>query len=880
MKFKLTIRATSITITPGKEAIELLTPLINLHTFEDEFQEMTRVLGFMYDEKYDTLYFHKGVDIDYIRRLLINVEIKQDPFTPYREMKFNFEEFMPPRDEEQSDCINFLSGTKNYIGNSKDSQVFLVKSGGFGKLEPYSRKIPTPTSSGYTLMGDLKIGDFVFDEKGKQTQITGIFEQGEQDVYRITFQDGRYALCGLQHLWKVYTNGHNGNKCERVLTTEQIMKIYKRPNNNHMYERKKNWDNFNYTCSIPINEVVQYPYQPIPIDPWVLGCFIGNGCCRERALTISSGTPDIPAKIAEIYGWKVKKKDYSYSYVFYDKDHVPVKTADFFKDIQHMIYRYSRDKYIPDIYLYNSPEIRLKLLQGLMDTDGSISQNEMRFHVSYSSTSYKLLKQIQWLLYSFGWCGNICIDRRGKEKYIKGFCGALIFRIPNSEKYKLFTYQSKLEIAKRALDYPQKNFYSSLIIKDIRFDHREQCRCIMVDNPEHLYLTENFLVTHNTFCTGYAVGLFGAKALIIMHRDNLRGQWSNSLFTLNGFPKNRVHEITSTDEFEMICKNQHDFDYDVYLMTHATFRAGVSRVGDSKLISQFPRNLGIGVKVIDEAHLEFKDTLLMDFLFNIRRNIYLTATDGRSQRSENTIFKHVFANATFYRKASTSSKHPDKWVEYVTIMVNTHVKPNIYRYRVNSGKGMSAVSYGKWVIQYDKKQTHFKVCKELIREIYSNEPSAKVIVFMPLIELCSECAYFLNDLNYDKNFKYDLTVKTINSHNSKSENEYNKSADIIVTTVQSLGTGLDIKGVTDIICCSPFVSKIVAQQVFWRIRYIDKKCHYYDIVDESVQMDLYWWRSRSKVFKNMATKYVQLSWKEEEGDSDVNNKSNSGDIED
>ena len=516
MKFKLTIRATSITITPGKEAIELLTPLINLHTFEDEFQEMTRVLGFMYDEKYDTLYFHKGVDIDYIRRLLINVEIKQDPFTPYREMKFDFEEFIPPRDDDQVDVINFLAGIKTHIASSNDPQLFLVKMGSFGK----------------------------------------------------------------------------------------------------------------------------------------------------------------------------------------------------------------------------------------------------------------------------------------------------------------------------------------------------------------------------TYCSGYAIGLFGAKALIIMHRETLRGQWANSLYDLNGYPKSRVHEITSSEEFEMICRNQHDFDYDVYLMTHATFRAGVSRVGDSRLISQFPRNLGIGVKVIDEAHLEFKDTLLMDFLFNIRRNIYLTATDGRSQRSENTIFKHVFANATFYRKASMNSKHPDKWVEYVTVMVNTHVKPNIYRYRVNSGKGMSSVSYGKWVIQYDKKQTHFKVCKELIREIYSNEQSAKVIVFMPLIELCSECAYFLNDLNYDKDFKYDLTVKTINSHNSKSENEYNKSADIIVTTVQSLGTGSDIKGVTDIICCSPFVSKIVAQQVFWRIRYIDKKCHYYDIVDESVQMDLYWWRSRSKVFKNMATKYVQLSWKEEEGDSDVNNKSNSGDIED
>ena len=142
---------------------------------------------------------------------------------------------------------------------------------------------------------------------------------------------------------------------------------------------------------------------------------------------------------------------------------------------------------------------------------------------------------------------------------------------------------------------------------------------------------------------------------------------------------------------------------------------------------------------------------------------------------------------------------------------------------------------------------------------------------MPLIELCNECALFLNDLNYDETFKYDLTIRTINSHNTKAVNETNKSADVIVTTIQSLGTGLDIKGITDIICCSPFVSKITAQQVFWRIRYIDKKCHYYDIIDTSVQTDIFWWRSRSKMLKSMATKYIQLTW--EDDDNDGSNQS-------
>ncbi len=368
-----------------------------------------------------------------------------------------------------------------------------------------------------------------------------------------------------------------------------------------------------------------------------------------------------------------------------------------------------------------------------------------------------------------------------------------------------------------------------------------------------------------TFCTGYGAGNLGMKTLIIMHRDNLRDQWKKSLYELNGYSSKEVYTLTSSEELEAIANGDIVLDYDIYLMTHATFRAACNRIRDCEKIRNIAKNLFIGFKVIDEAHLEFRDTLLIDFLFNVKRNLYLTATDGRSSRDEDAIYRHVFSNTTFYRKQITSTKHPDKWVEYITIDINTHCNPNVYRYRVNGGRGMSAITYGKWVIQHDKKHTHFKVCRDILKEIYKNESSAKVILFMPLIDLCTECACFLDmELNNDDTFEFALNIKTVNSHNSKSENEYNKRADVIVTTVQSLGTGSDIKGVTDIINCSPIVSKIVVKQVLGRIRYIPKQCHYYDIVDASVPADGYWWKSRSRTLKALTTKYSHIAWSEEE----------------
>lgn len=858
--FTVTIRATSLTVFPGEEAAYMLQPLIDLLTYEDEYVEETKTLGYMYDSDTDILYLHKGVDLNYLKRLLLDVEFINDPYHDFKEMEFEYDEIIAPRNNEQVDVINFIAGINQHSNNLDARQIFLVKQPGFGKAEPYTRKIPTPTKNGYTLMGELKIGDYVFDRDGNPTKVTGIFEQGVQDVYEITFNDGRTARCVGDHLWSVCTD----NGPYRTMKLDDILKDFKTVSKWKMEQGRA--DPYSYKYYIPVCKSVNYPKFDVPVDPWVVGCFIGNGCCAERNLTISSPNDIIPSKIATMYGIKYKKlSNKNYSYGFYYIDDKPIPTSEFFRDIPTIVGCKSRDKEIPYKYMYNDTSTRFRLLQGLMDTDGSISYGDDRYHVNYVSTSKVLLKQIQWLLYSFGFSGRIIDDGR-PEKYVNGYCGILVFRVPNSVKPNLFTDVGKRSIAEQGSCKHQRSRYDRLLIKDIKFIGRENCRCIMVDNPEHLYLTEDFIVTHNTYCSGVGLCKFKTKTLIVMHRDSLRQQWLGSLYNMSGLSSREVHEIKDSDELYQIAYNRHDFDYDVYLMTHATFRAGLRKIGNLKDAENITKNLGIGMKIVDEAHLEFRDTLLMDFVFNIKRNLYLTATDGRSSKDENSIFRHVFSNAVYYKPSTLLTQNtPKKWVEYITVALNTNCKPNIYRYRVNGGRGMNPASYGKWVIAYDKNQTHFKCCRDILKIIYENDPHAKVIIFMPLIDLCSECAYFLSkNLNYDESFDYDLDIRTINSHNSKSDNEYNKRADVIVTTIASCGTGTDIPGITDIISCSPFVSKITAEQVFGRIRYCGKVCHYYDIYDLSVQMDKFWIRSRAKKLKHLALNTKHISWSNEE----------------
>ena len=130
--FKVTIKATSITVYPGEEASYMLEPLLNMLTYEDEFAEEEKTLGFLYDSDTDTLYLHKGVDINYLKRLLLNIEVVNEPYHPYKKMNFEYEEIIAPRDDDQVDVINFIAGLNHHATNLDQSQLFLVKKPGFG----------------------------------------------------------------------------------------------------------------------------------------------------------------------------------------------------------------------------------------------------------------------------------------------------------------------------------------------------------------------------------------------------------------------------------------------------------------------------------------------------------------------------------------------------------------------------------------------------------------------------------------------------------------------------------------------------------------------------------------------------------------------------
>lgn len=345
---------------------------------------------------------------------------------------------------------------------------------GSGKAEWVENKIHTP--DGLKRFGDLKVGDYVFDAHGKPTQVLGVYPKGELEAYKVTLKDGRTVICNDEHLWTTITSkGHYKTK-----TLREIMDGARYcSSNNHIYY-----------ADIPTNDWVMYEKKQLPLDPYVFGVLAGDGCLREKYLTISSNDEFIVQKVANILGYTYKKNsEHNYSWTFKDSEGKLVKTESL-PNINNG--KYSCEKYINRDYLESSYEDRLALLNGLLDTDGHITSVGK---VTYSTTSSLLKDNIVELLYSLGFeCGVSVDHREGKRD-----CYQININVPPYKLPELFTLPRHVERAEANSNKECRRHYDYIPIVDVKaLGEKLPMMCIYVNNPEHLYLSNEFVVTHNT----------------------------------------------------------------------------------------------------------------------------------------------------------------------------------------------------------------------------------------------------------------------------------------------------------------------------------------------------------------------------------------------
>lgn len=385
-----------------------------------------------------------------------------------------------PRNKEQRLCVDLLT-------DSSVEMVTVTGTAGSGKAQPLDSMVLTP--EGFKRMGNLVVGDCVIDPTtGLDTKVVGIYPQGVQDIYEIEFSDGSKAESTLDHLWLTK---------RRVDRKARTKKEYKVRTLGEIRDSLLSKDN-RLNHSVPLTKPVSFSRkETLLIDPYILGLFLGDGSLSN--MHFSTGDRELVSAFANYLDTKYNGELSISHYRRYDYSikNVVKNSSNFFSRDLRLLgldeTKNSETKFIPKQYLYSSIDDRISLLQGLMDTDGSIEKNGT---IRYSSNSQDLIESLLFIVNSLGGYGKKSSSvKSGKVHY------RLRFYIPGVCPFRLKRKVSRYD----NLDLSGKNTYR--LIKSISFSRKAECQCIKVDSDSKLYLTDGFVVTHNTLLA-LATGLY------------------------------------------------------------------------------------------------------------------------------------------------------------------------------------------------------------------------------------------------------------------------------------------------------------------------------------------------------------------------------------
>lgn len=395
--------------------------------------------------------------------------------------------------------ITLLAHQKNGVWRGLQSyRVLYDHVVGAGKAQPLDAKVLTPT--GWKLMGDIAVGDHVVSVDGKPTLVEAVFPQGEKEIFRVEFSDGSATECCEEHLWLTQTYRERGlqqraikagknwpaasAKIRSLADIRGSLVADHRGAKNH---------------SIPMVSPVSFERQDVPVSPYLMGVLLGDGGFSHDGVTITSIDSEIIDRCSALVpsGTKlgsIKTGERCPTWTitnieFGSRTPNPMKQA---LDALGLRGLSSHEKFIPDCYLFNSVESRIELLRGLMDTDGSVQRHSSYFY----TCSEQLADGVTFLVQSLGGTVSNRVKRpKFKHQSVEKEgrpCFVLCIKMPAEINPFGLT-------RKAAAVVPKTSYAPVRYITSVQSVGYKPAQCIRVAHSSHLYVTDDFIVTHNTF---------------------------------------------------------------------------------------------------------------------------------------------------------------------------------------------------------------------------------------------------------------------------------------------------------------------------------------------------------------------------------------------
>lgn len=443
-------------------------------------------------------------------------------------------------------------------GLGKGEMGVIVGPTSFGKSLWVDELVATP--KGFVRIGDIRVGDFVMNRKGQPTKVLGVFPQGKRDLYKVGFSDGVSCICDMEHLWAV--NSYY-QRCGKKWSSRRKKKVY-RPDNTYKVKTlreivedglfRSHGRRHNY--KVPMPKATHFNKKVLHVNPYLLGLMLGDGNFKSLVMTVDNQDIDNIDVNLKDCGF-----DYTVSTVTIDdntKSYIKIN-KEFGKSLSEY---YSLDisndsKYIHSDFLYNSIKNRVELLNGLMDSDGTCSKNG---YSSYSTKSKRLAEEVKQLVLSLGGFAKV------REKNASYFnenlnqvvnCG-LHYEVVITlcdKKYPIFKLKRKQD---RVVYRDKKK--GERFIDSVEFAFNDDAVCILVEDKEHLFLTKDFIVTHNTSLTTAMASFaatykcpqnndMGYKVLQIVFEDRIKQIQRKHIGRITGI---EAKDISKKENIEMV----------------------------------------------------------------------------------------------------------------------------------------------------------------------------------------------------------------------------------------------------------------------------------------------------------------------------------------
>ncbi|WP_020121001.1 helicase-related protein [Streptomyces canus] len=382
---------------------------------------------------------------------------------------------------------------------------------GSGKAQPLDSLVLTP--AGFRRMGDMRVGDEIVVPDGEIALIDGVFPQGEREVWRLVLSDGSSVECDDEHLWIVGTScGWHRGQAPKVVTTREIrLDTFEADGSSKWYLPAATPVDLGDDCGLPL-------------DPYLFGLLLGAGSFRHNLL-LSTVDAEIRDAVETAVAPECRLVPVGGSRCDYT-----IQLTRRAGGVRNPVIQAVRDmnlwgvtshgKFVPDEYKNTSIKNRLAVLQGLMDTDGTV--DEAGLSISFCSASLRLAEDVAWLVRSLGGRARVLPKRAAFNVSVSLPDGSAPFRLRRK--------------AERVGPRPGYNTFRRGI-RAVEYVGRKPVQCISVAHPSHAYITDNFTVTHNTMVAlraMLAVVDAGGQAAMLAPTEVLAQQHHRSIVEMMG----------------------------------------------------------------------------------------------------------------------------------------------------------------------------------------------------------------------------------------------------------------------------------------------------------------------------------------------------------